>query len=349
MRWQSAEFVMAPSQHTAGSIAKLLGARLDGLATVVCSGVASLEGAEQGDLTFVVSEKYSKYWQQSKASIAIVPNGITVPNHDAKNKALLWVEDADVSIAKVLTLFEAEVDQPELGIHKSVVVASTASIGKGVRIGPFTIIEKDVVIGDGVCIHGNVRLARGSRLGAGTILHSGVVIGHDCLVGSNCILFAGVVLGADGFGYCASLDKTHLIKIPHVGNVELGDNIEIGANTCVDRGKFSSTIIGSGTKIDNLVQIGHNCKIGQNCAISGTAAIAGSVEIGNWVQIAGNVGIVPHVTIGDGAKIGAKSGVLSDIPAGESWVGFPAVPLKKGLRQWAAVRKLPKIIAQLKK
>jgi len=340
---------MDSMQHTAGSLAELIGARLDGLATIVCTGVSSLSEAKQGDITFMVSEKYSRDWKQSNASIAVVPNGIEVPNHDGETRALLWVEDADVSIAEVLSLFEVEVDQPALGIHDSVELAPSAKIGKDVRIGPFTIIEKDAVVGDGVCIHGNARLARGSHVGAGTILHSGVVIGHDCTVGENCILFGNVVIGADGFGYCASLDKTHLMKIPHIGNVELGDNVEIGANSCIDRGKFSSTIVGSGTKLDNLVQIGHNCKIGQNCAVSATTAIAGSVVLGNWVQIGGNVGIVPHVVIGDGAKIAAKSGIMNNIPAGESWMGLPAVPIKEGLRQWAAVRKLPKLITQLNK
>jgi UDP-3-O-[3-hydroxymyristoyl] glucosamine N-acyltransferase len=340
---------MQPLQHTAASIAKVIDAKIEGPADIICSGVASLEQAQQGDLTFMVNAKYTKHWEASKATLGIVPIGATVPNHDSATRVLLWVQDADVAIARVLRMFQAEPDRPEIGAHESVSISPSASIGKEVRFGPFVIIEKDVVVGDGVCIHGNVRLGRGAKVGANTTLHAGVVIGHDCIIGAECLFHAGVVIGADGFGYCPSDDKTHLMKIPHIGNVLIGDHVELGANVCVDRAKFSATKIGSGTKLDNLVQVGHNVIIGQNCVISATTAIGGSVTIGSWVQIGGNVGIAPHVVIGDGVKLGAKSGVMHDIPAGESWLGVPAVPLKEGLRQWSAVRKLPELIAKLKK
>ncbi len=192
-----------------------------------------------------------------------------------------------------------------------------------------------------------MRIGRGSTVGSDTYLHAGVVIEYGCKIGSRCILNGNVVIGTDGFGYCPSTDMTRLEKIPHIGSVEIGDDVELGANTCVDRGKFSATKIGNGTKIDNLVQIGHNCIIGENCVISATTAISGSVQIGNWVQMAGNVGITPHCIIGDGAKIGAKSGVMHDIPANEEWLGIPASPVKEVLRQWASTRKLPGIIANL--
>lgn len=340
---------MSPHQHTAESIANAIGATIDGPANTPCTGVSSVEEAVQGDLTFMVNSKYTKKWKNSQATIAIVPNGVAVPDHDASSRTLLWVESPEVAISHVLSLFQADEDKPEEGIHTSVFVSPDATVGEGVRIGPSVIIEKDAVVGDGVCIHGNVRIGRGASVGANSELFSGVAIGHDCAIGERCTLYSGVVIGTDGFGYCPSEDKTHLVKIPHIGHVAIGDDVEIGANSCVDRGKFSATKIGNGTKIDNLVQIGHNCIIGQHCVISASTAIAGSVVIGNWVQIAGNVGIVPHVVIGDGAKIGAKSGVLNDIPAGEAWMGIPSVPLKDGLRQWAAVRKLPGILAKLKK
>jgi len=340
---------MCPQQHTAESIAKAIGARIDGPADIPCTGVSSVEEAAPGDLTFMVNAKYTKKWGNSQATIAIVPNGVAVPSHDASSRTLLWVDSADVAISHVLSLFQAADDKPEEGIHASVFVSPDATVGEGVRIGPFVIIEKDVVVGDGVCIHGNVRLGRGASVGAHSELFSGVAIGHDCAIGERCTLYTGVVIGTDGFGYCPSDDKTHLVKIPHIGHVVIGDGVEIGANSCIDRGKFSATTIGNGTKIDNLVQIGHNCKIGQHCVISATTALAGSVVVGDWVQIAGNVGVVPHVVIGDGAKIGAKSGVINDIPAGESHLGSPSVPLKEGLRQWAATRKLPGILAQLKR
>lgn len=339
---------MVSLQHTAASIAKAIHAKVEGPSDIVCSGVASLEEATSGDLTFMVNAKYTKKWKASNATIGIVPFGVKVPNHDATSRTLLWVKDADIAIAHVLGLFQAEPDQPEVGVHASVCISPSATIGKDVRIGPFVIIEKDAVVGDGACLHGNVRLGRGASVGANTTLHAGVAIGHDCIVGDDCLFHAGVIIGADGFGYCPNEDTTHLMKIPHIGNVRIGDHVELGANTCVDRGKFSATTIGTGTKMDNLVQVGHNCTIGQNCVFSATTAIGGSVTIGNWVQIGGNVGIAPHVIIGDGVKLGAKSAVMHDIPAGESWVGLPAAPLQDSLRQWSAVRKLPKMLAKLK-
>jgi UDP-3-O-[3-hydroxymyristoyl] glucosamine N-acyltransferase len=340
---------MALVEHSARSIAEAVGGTIDGPADIVCRGVSSVHEASNGDLTFMVNAKYTKRWKDSKASIGIVPKGVHVPDHDATSRTLLWVEDADVAISHVLSLFETPPDFPQRGVDASAVIAPSATIGEGVRIGPNVIVRDDVVLGNGVVIDGNVRIGRGAQIGANTTLHANVVIGHDCVIGEHCILHSGVVIGTDGFGYCQSEDKSHLVKIPHIGIVLIEDDVELGANTCVDRGKFSMTRIGRGTKIDNLVQVGHNCIIGCHCVISATTAIAGSVQIGNWVQIAGNVGIAPHVVIGDGAKIGAKAGVINDIPAGESWMGLPASPLKDGLRQWSATRKLPGILAELRR
>jgi UDP-3-O-[3-hydroxymyristoyl] glucosamine N-acyltransferase len=174
-----------------------------------------------------------------------------------------------------------------------------------------------------------------------------VSIGSFCSVGSHCIFYANVVIGADGFGYRASADESHLVKMIHVGNVEIHDHVEIGAVSSVDRGKFAATIIGTGTKIDNHVQVGHNVQIGQNCVIAAYTGLGGSVQIGDWCQIGAGAGVVPHIKIGSGAMIGAKSGVMNDVPAGESWLGVPAGPTKNTLRQWAAVRKLPGIIHKL--
>ena len=340
---------MASTEHTARTIAEAVGGTIDGPEDIVCSGVSSVHDASSGDLTFMVNAKYTKSWRNSKASIGIVPNGVQVPDHDPTTRTLLWVEDADVAIAHVLSLFASAPDLPPSGIDATAVIAPSATLGEGVQVGPGVIICDDANVGDGVIIDGNVRIGRGAKVGAHTTLHANVVLGHDCVIGEHCILHAGVVIGTDGFGYCQSEDKSHLVKIPHIGNVLIDDYVELGANTCIDRGKFSMTKIGKGTKIDNLVQIGHNCIIGSHCVISATTAIAGSVQIGNWVQIAGNVGIVPHVVIGDGAKRGAKAGVINDIPAGETWMGLPASPLQDGLRQWSATRKLPGILAELRR
>ena len=336
---------MMLKQHTAGSLADEIGARIDGSPDLICKGCSSLSNAVDGELTFMINAKYAKLWKGSAASIGIVPNGIQVPNHDTTTRTLLWVDNVDLAITKVLSLFALEDDLPELGIHTSAVVSTTATIGEDVRIGPFVVIGDEAVVGDGVAMHAHTRVGKGANIGSGTVLFAGVVVGQGCSLGKGCILYGNAVIGADGFGYCPSEDRSHLIKVSHIGTVEIGNAVEIGANSCVDRGKFSATTIGSGTKIDNLVQIGHNCIIGKNCAISATTALAGSVTVGNWVQIGGNVGIVPHCVIGDGAKIGAKSGVMHDIPAGEEWLGLPASPVRDALRQWSSTRKLPRIIA----
>ncbi len=349
MRWRfvrDTRVVVKQHTHTAGSLGAEIGARIDGSPDVPCTGCAALHNAEVGELTFMVNAKYAKLWESSAASIGIVPNNVEVSGHDASVRTLLFVDNVEIAMTKVLSVFAGEDDLPALGIHPSAVVSTSAVIGKDVRIGPFVEVADGAVIADKVSIHACTRVGKCAQIGGGTVLHAGVVIGQGCSVGKDCILNGNVVIGTDGFGYCPSENQTHLVKIPHIGGVEIGDCVEIGSNSCVDRGKFSATTIGSGTKIDNLVQIGHNCIIGQNCAISATTALAGSVTIGNWVQIGGDVGITPHCVIGDGVKIGAKSGVMHDIPAGQEWLGVPAVPVREMLRQWSSTRKLPTFLAE---
>jgi len=336
-------------QYTAGSLAAVLCAELDGLSEIICTGVSSLEEAESGDITFMVNAKFARQWATTKATIGIAPTDIQIPGHDASSRALLRVKDPNLAMAKVLALFDTNLDCPEEGIHESAVIASSATIGENVRIGPFVVIAEHATIGDGVTMSSNVRVGRSCTVGSHSILRSGVVIEHDCVIGEGCILNANVSIGTDGFGYCPTADMSGLMKIVHIGHVALGDNVEIGSSSCVDRGKFSATRIGNGTKIDNLVQIGHNVKIGENCVIASGTGIAGSVQIGNWVQIAAHVGIAPHCKVGDGAKIGAKTGLMHDIPAGEEWLGLPGGKMKDVLRQWSSTRKLPGIISELGK
>lgn len=337
---------MVTEQHTAGTLALALGADLDGPSDLVCTGVSSISEAEFGDATFMINTKFTAMWKASKASIGIVPSSVEVPDHDPITRAILRVEDAELAIAYVLSLFQQEGDLPAEGIHPNSVIASTATIGDRVRIGPFVEISDDAVIGDRVSIYSHVFIGRGCTIHSDTVIHAGTVIGYGCVVGSDCILHANVSIGTIGFGYRPSADRTKLVQMPHIGNVEIGTSVEIGANTCIDRGKFASTRIGDGTKIDNLVQIGHNCLIGRHCVIAATSGLGGSVHLGDWVQIGANVGIMPHCKVGDGARIGSKSGVMHDVPPGEKWLGIPASPIKDTLRQWVSVRKLPGIIAQ---
>jgi UDP-3-O-[3-hydroxymyristoyl] glucosamine N-acyltransferase len=341
--------ILTNEQHTAGSLATALCAELDGPSEIICTGVSSLTEAKSGDITFMIDAKFVKQWATTKATIGIAPKEMPVPGHDATSRALLRVDNPNLAMATVLELFRNSSDLPSEGIHASAVIDASATIGKGVRIGPCVVIAENVAIGDGVSLCSHIRIGRDCSIGAHSILRSGVAIEHDCVLGEACILNANVTIGTDGFGYCPAADLSGLIKIEHIGYVALGDRVEIGSNSCVDRGKFSATNIGKGTKIDNLVQIGHNVQIGENCVIASGTGIAGSVQIGNWVQIGAHVGIAPHCKVGDGAKIGAKTGLMHDIPAGEEWLGLPGGKLKDVLRQWASTRKLPGIIAQFGK
>ncbi len=340
---------MASEQHTTESLAVALCADIEGPSDIICTGVSSLAEAKTGDITFMVDAKHARRWSTSKATIGIVAKEMEVPDYDASSRALLRVDNPEIAMAKVLALFKGDKDIPKEGIHDTAVIDKTVSIGHGVRIGPHVVISKNAVIGDGVILCSHVSIGRDCTVGAHSMLRSGVVIEHDCVIGDACILNANVTIGTDGFGYCPAADMSKLIKIEHVGHVVLGDHVEIGSNSCVDRGKFAATTIGNGTKIDNLVQIGHNVQIGKNCVIASGTGIAGSVHIGNWVQIAAHVGIAPHCRVGDGAKIGAKTGLMHDIPAGEEWLGLPGGKMKDVLRQWSSTRKLPGIIAQFGK
>jgi UDP-3-O-[3-hydroxymyristoyl] glucosamine N-acyltransferase len=340
---------LANEQHTAGSLATALSAELDGPSEIICTGVSSLEDAKSGDITFMLNAKFAREWETTKATIGIAPKEIQIPGHDATSRALLRVDNPNLAMAEVLAMFGTNSDRPEEGIHESVVIASSATIGKNVRIGPFVAIAENATIGDGVTMYSNTRVGKGCSIGSHSVLRSGVVIEYDCVIGEGCILNANVTIGTDGFGFCPTLDMSGLMKIVHIGNVILGDHIEIGSNSCVDRGKFAATMIGKGTKIDNLVQIGHNVKIGENCVIASGTGIGGSVQIGNWVQIGAHVGIAPHCRVGDSAKIGAKTGLMHDIPAGEEWLGLPGGKVKDVLRQWSSTRKLPGIISEIGK
>jgi UDP-3-O-[3-hydroxymyristoyl] glucosamine N-acyltransferase len=335
--------------HTAFSIAKEIQATIEGPGDLACTGIASLSGAREGDLTFMVNPKYAKRWSTSSATIGIVQRGVLVEGHDDSTRALLRVDNPELAMATCLELFKTHRDIPEVGIHPSAIIDPSATIGHGVRIGSGVVVGADAIVGDNVSLLPHVFIGHDVTIGSGSELRSGVSVEHDCVVGTNCILYANVSIGTDGFGYCPAADMSGLVKLEHIGNVVIGDNVEIGSNSCVDRGKFASTSIGNGTKIDNLVQIGHNVSIGENCVFASGTGLGGSVQIGNWVQIAAQVGIAPHCKVGNGAKIGAKSGVMNDIPAGEAWLGVPACKMKDMLRQWVTTRKMPKILAQFGK
>jgi len=334
-------------QYTTEQINQAVNGSLNGSPTIMITGVEQISEATTNQLTFIREKKYIKLWDQSRASAAIVNDSLDI--EPGENRALVRVADADLALASALQLFEPEPPKCEPGIHSTAVVDQTAEIGEGATIGAGCYIGPRVVIGANTKFYPNVTVLDDSSIGSETIIWSGTVIRERCCIGNYCIIHPNVTIGADGFGYRPSPDGRGLVKIPQIGTVEIGDDVEIGAGSCVDRGKFSATSIGDGTKIDNLVQIAHNCKLGRSCVMAGQSSLAGSVTLGDGVIMGGRAGVKDHVTVGAGAKLGLGAGVISDVAPGKTLLGSPANDYRQTLRLWAAQKQLPDLIKQMKK
>jgi UDP-3-O-[3-hydroxymyristoyl] glucosamine N-acyltransferase len=321
-------------------INEVLNGELVGDTSELITGPEQLDKACNNHITFVGSSKYVGLWEKSNACAAIVNDKLEIEPGD--NRAFIRVKNADLAMAKILEVFDPGLPEFETEIHPTAVIHESITIGKDCKIGAGCYVGKDVILGDGVVLFPNVTVLDETKIGNGTIIWSGTVIRERCEIGQFCIFHPNVSIGADGFGYRPSEDGMGLVKIPHIGNVIIGNGVEIGAGSCVDRGKFSSTIIGDGCKIDNLVQIGHNCILGRSCIMAGNSGLAGSVTLGDGVIIGGSASIKDHTTIHSGAVVGAGSGVMNDIPAGKTVLGYPASDSRDTLKQWIALRKLAK-------
>lgn len=334
---------------TTAQIAQHVQGHLDGPSDLILTGAETLELATAEQLTFIGDAKYARLWPQSKAVAALIDRSIDL--QPGPGRALIRVPQVDLAMALVLDLMAPQVIKPAEGIHASAWVDPSAQVGKHVSIGAQVYVGAQARIGDGAVLHPGVCVLDHATIGPNTILHSGVVIRERCQLGARCILHANVVIGADGFGYRPSTDPVRpgLVKITHIGNVVIGDDVEIGAGTCIDRGKFSATTIGSGTKIDNLCQIGHNCRIGRSCILCGQVGLAGSVIVGDGATLGGKVGVRDHLTIGAGAKVAAMSALMTDVPPGETWAGYPAQEIKISSREILALRQLPDLLRKLRK
>ena len=296
-----------------------------------------LEEAKNTEISFIGNKKYEKFWSDSKACVAVVNQDISI--EPGENRAFIKVSNADLAMSQVLELFAPPAPVFAVNIHPTAVVDVSATIGNYTKIGAGVYIGPNVKIGENVLIYPNVTILDESTIGNQTTIWSGTVIRERCHIGSHCIVHPNATIGADGFGFRPDPERG-LVKIPQIGNVIIGNGVEIGANSCVDRGKFSSTIVGDGCKIDNLVQIGHNSKLGKFCIMAGNSGLAGSVTLGNGVIIGGSASIKDHTVIGDGAIVGAGSGVTGDIPAGKTMLGYPAVEARDALKQWAILKRL---------
>ena len=313
---------------------------LVGTTTHTIASPEQLELANNNQITFIGDRKYIKHWETSKACAAIVNEDFDIEPDE--NRALIKVKNADIAMAQLLELFVEEGPVFEEEIHPNAVIHPTATIGAGCKIGAGCYIGKNVTIGQGTILYPNVTIFDNVSIGNATTIWSGTVVRERCVVGSYCIIHSNVSIGADGFGFRPSPDGKGLLKIPHIGNVVIGNGVEIGSSTCIDRGKFSSTVVGDGCKIDNLVQIGHNSRMGRCCIMAGASGLAGSVTLGDGVMVGGGACISDHVTLGNGVMVGGGSGVMSDFGDGKKVLGYPAAESKDMLKQWVVLRKLAK-------
>ncbi len=323
---------------TLSEINDLLNGTLVGHSSKIITGPEELQKAQANHITFIGSIKYVSLWKNSKASVAIVNENLEV--EAGENKALIKVKNADLAMVKILEIFQPDTPVFESDIHATAVVHTTAKIGTGCKIGANCYVGKNVILGDGVILYPNVTILDETTIGKQCVFWSGTVIRERCKIGHQCIFHANVSIGADGFGYRPSEDGRGLVKIPQIGTVVIGNDVEIGANSCVDRGKFSATIIGDNCKIDNQVQIAHNCIMGRSCIMAGHSGLAGSVTLGDGVIIGGSASIKDHTTLHSGVVVGAGSGVVGDVKAGKTVLGYPAQDSRDMLRQWVMMRKL---------
>lgn len=303
---------------------------------------AKIEEGVPGALSFLSNPKYTPYIYETKASVVLV-NRDFMPEHDVP-ATLVKVDNAYECLARLLTLYEQSKPKKE-GIDPLASIGKGATIGKDVYIGPFAVIGEGAVIGDNTRIYPHTYVGDHASVGNDCLLYSGVNVYHDCRIGNRCILHSGAVIGADGFGFAPTADGYE--KIPQTGIVILEDDVEVGANTCVDRATMGATVVHKGVKLDNLIQIAHNDEIGSNTVMAAQVGIAGSTKVGEWCMLGGQVGVAGHISIGDKVELGAQSGVPGSIDAGKRLIGSPPMELRTFFKAQALIRKLPEIYAEL--
>ncbi len=328
--------------YTVKEIAKILDTDYVGDGDVIIRSVMPPAEAKEGDLVFVISKKFIPLAQKSKASAFLCDKNLNFV--DSLNRPLILSERPKEDMIKVLALFEKSLFKG--GIDKRAVIDETVKLGKGVYIGPNVVLERGVCIGDGCYIMANSFIGEDSILGNNVFIYPNVVILHDVKIGNNVIIHSGSVIGSDGYGFLQDFEGGHK-KIPQIGGVIIEDDVEIGANVTVDRATMGYTVIGKGTKIDNLVHIAHNVKIGKNCLIVAMSGISGSAVLEDNVIMAGQTGVKDHVKVGRGSVIAAKSGVTKDLPPNSFVSGFPAWDHRQEMRVQALVRRLPELFQKI--
>jgi len=326
---------------TTAQIAEKIGARLEGDGSIEIKSIGPVESSGETGITFVADDRRLTALAKSTAAAAIVNKPV-----DDFHGVQLIVKDVNAALIETLKLFAPKLTPAAAGVHPTAVIGRDVDIAGSASVGPNVTISDNVHIEDNCVLASGVRVGENSVIGRDSRLDSNVVVYHNCRIGRGVIIQANTTVGSTGFGYAQVNGRA--VLIPHIGGVIIEDFVEIGANCCIDRAKFGNTVIGAGTKIDNLVQIAHNVVIGRCCLIVAQAGIAGSSKLGDGVILAGQAGLVDNVIIGDGAVVGAQAGVVHNVPAGKKVLGSPASDYAEKIRQFALERRLPQMTVQLK-
>lgn len=329
-------------EFSAKQIATFIQGEIVGDENATVHTFAKIEEGMPGAISFLSNPKYTSYIYDTQSSIVLV-NKDFIPEQEVKT-TLIKVDNAYESLAKLLNLYEQS--KPKLtGISPLAFVAESAKIGKDVYIAPFACIGEHAEVGGNTVIHPHVTIGSGAKIGSNCIIYANATVYHDCRIGNHCILHAGCIIGADGFGFAPTPEGYE--KIPQIGITILEDNVEVGANTCIDRATMGATIVHSGVKLDNLIQIAHNDEIGSHTVMAAQVGIAGSTKVGEWCMMGGQVGIAGHIHIGDKVNLGAQSGAPGSIKNGSQLIGTPPMEPKPYFKSAAIYRKLPDMYKEL--
>ena len=330
---------------TAQQIASFVGGEVEGNPNASVTTFAKIEEGVPGALSFLANPQYEQYIYNTKSSVVLVNKDLQLKS--TVETTLVRVDNAYESVAKLLTLYES-MKQKKTGVSDKAYISPSAKIGEDCYVAPFAYIGENVVVGNGTTIHPNAVICDNASVGEDCIIYPNVTIYHDCKIGNRVILHAGAVIGADGFGFAPTANGYD--KIPQIGIVTIEDDVEIGANTCVDRSTMGTTIVRKGVKLDNLVQIAHNVDVGSHTVMSAQVGVAGSCKIGEWCMLGGQVGVAGHITVGDRPYAGAQSGIPGGrmIKNGNCTVmGYPAIEQKNFARSAAVYKNLPELVAQV--
>lgn len=329
-------------EFTARQIADFVNGTVEGNPEAKVTSFAKIEEGRTGAISFLSNPKYTHYLYDTQSSVVLVNNDLQL-EHPVK-ATLIRVDNAYECVARLLQMYESMKPRKK-GIHPQACIAETAHVGDDCFVGAFAYIGENVTIGKGTQIYPHVVVEDNATIGEGCVLYPNVSVYHDCQIGNRVILHSGAVIGADGFGFAPG--ENGYDKIPQIGNVVIEDDVEIGANACVDRSTMGSTIVHRGAKIDNLVQIAHNVEVGEHTVMSAQVGIAGSTKVGRWCMFGGQAGFAGHITVGDHTNVGAQCGVNSSVKGNESLIGSPAQEPKSFFRSAVIYKKLPDMYREL--